>query len=222
MEGCVGFVMIRYLLSCLVVIMGFNSSSSQPYGEVNSYRISKQDEEEIHCLANNVLFEAANESTQGKLAVALVTMNRVKSTRYPDSVCQVVKQKTKNVCQFSWWCVQKNRFASVTGNYPAGYTALYEKTLQIAAYVFLNKSDIIDITKGATHYHAVYVSPKWKGLRKTTKIGRHVFYKEGCEYGCNNAKTNVGYKPRGNDAFISSSDGRDNDAIVEGSDPMDI
>ena len=30
----------------------------------------------------------------------------------------------------------------------------------------------------ATHYHATYVSPKWKhGLEQTVQLGRHVFYR---------------------------------------------
>ena len=39
-----------------------------------------------------------------------------------------------------------------------------------------NKLLFLDITDGATHYHADYVNPQW-GLPKTTQIGRHIFYK---------------------------------------------
>jgi spore germination cell wall hydrolase CwlJ-like protein len=37
-----------------------------------------------------------------------------------------------------------------------------------------------DITNGATHYHAVYVNPKWSTsgeMRRTGKVDSHVFYK---------------------------------------------
>ena len=41
----------------------------------------------------------------GKIAVAFVTLNRVKSAKYPKTICNVVAQKGKNgVCQFSWVC----------------------------------------------------------------------------------------------------------------------
>ena len=46
--------------------------------------------EELECMSKNIYFEAAMESTAGKLAVAQVTMNRVNSSRYPNTVCKVV------------------------------------------------------------------------------------------------------------------------------------
>jgi len=46
--------------------------------------------EELECMSKNIYFEAAMESTAGKLAVAQVTMNRVNSSRYPNTVCQVI------------------------------------------------------------------------------------------------------------------------------------
>ena len=48
--------------------------------------------EELECMSKNIYFEAAMESTAGKLAVAQVTMNRVNSERYPSTVCKVVYQ----------------------------------------------------------------------------------------------------------------------------------
>ena len=46
---------------------------------------------DIHCLAENIYFEARGESTAGKMAVALVTLNRVMDERFPDTICGVVK-----------------------------------------------------------------------------------------------------------------------------------
>ena len=43
------------------------------------------DNKEVMCMAKNIFFEAAVESTAGKLAVAQVTLNRVKSKRYPNN-----------------------------------------------------------------------------------------------------------------------------------------
>ena len=45
---------------------------------------------QVNCMAKNIFFEAAVESTAGKLAVAQVTLNRVNSTWYPNTVCEVV------------------------------------------------------------------------------------------------------------------------------------
>ncbi len=54
--------------------------------------------DEVFCLAQNIYFEASVEHRVGKSAVAHVTLNRVDSPRYPDSVCEVVWQDR----QFSW------------------------------------------------------------------------------------------------------------------------
>ena len=75
------------------------------------------DRQEISCLADNMYWEARNQSTKGLIAVGYVTMNRVADHRYPYTVCEVVEQgpvreswKTKGVyypiknrCQFSWY-----------------------------------------------------------------------------------------------------------------------
>ena len=68
--------------------------------------------DEVLCLAENIYFEARSESAAGRMAVALVTFNRVEHPNFPDTVCGVVKQ-TKyypsgridlHSCQFSWYC----------------------------------------------------------------------------------------------------------------------
>ena len=64
----------------------------------------------LMCMASNIYFEAKNESKLGQLAVAQVVMNRMYDHRYPDTICDVVKQgltyKNGKVvlgkCQFSW------------------------------------------------------------------------------------------------------------------------
>ena len=53
---------------------------------------------EHDCLIDNVIYEAAGESVTGMVAVIEVTMNRVESKRYPDTICGVVYQQE----QFSW------------------------------------------------------------------------------------------------------------------------
>jgi spore germination cell wall hydrolase CwlJ-like protein len=54
---------------------------------------------------------------------------------------------------------------------------LYNEIRDLAVYVVMNYEHIKDVTHGATYYHADYVNPGW-GLPKTTKIGRHIFYKK--------------------------------------------
>ena len=57
---------------------------------------------DLKCLADNVYYEAGNQSERGKMAVAAVTLNRVNSGIFPSDVCSVVHQKSRGVCQFSW------------------------------------------------------------------------------------------------------------------------
>jgi spore germination cell wall hydrolase CwlJ-like protein len=130
--------------------------------------LSKESQKEIDCLALNIYREAGIEETKGMIAVALVTMNRLKTQGFPDTVCKVVKQKTQNVCQFSWVCMSR---------LPRIDEKIYTYSKALATRVFLNHDLIEDFTGGALFYHADYVSPKWKRLQVTTKIGRHIFYK---------------------------------------------
>ena len=133
--------------------------------------------EELECMSKNIYFEAALESTAGKLAVAQVTMNRVNSKQYPNTVCKVVYQgrhyksglPVKDRCQFSWYCDGKLDVPHIG--------AMWRESSEIAVYV-LATPDLIDITDGATHYHADYISsPKWADpLRKTVEIDTHIFY----------------------------------------------
>jgi spore germination cell wall hydrolase CwlJ-like protein len=135
------------------------------------------------CLAKNIYFEAKNQGTAGWAAVASVTLNRVNDTRYPNSICEVVYQgparpswqdpelmiPIRHKCQFSWYCDGKS---DVMRN-----TSKREEIIKFAEYVLSTKFDL-DITDGATHYHADYVYPAWaKTKTKTIEIGDHIFYR---------------------------------------------
>lgn len=118
---------------------------------------------EIHCLALNIYHEARSEPDQGKFAVARVTLNRVLSTRYPDSVCKVVWQRA----QFSW---TRDGRSDRPRELRAWEEALWVAT---AAYDF----NPLNMVGQATHYHAVYVRPFWLAAhRRVNRIGRHIFY----------------------------------------------
>ena len=134
--------------------------------------------EELECMSKNIYFEAAMESTAGKLAVAQVTMNRVRSHHYPNTVCKVITQgrhykngfPVKDRCQFSWYCDGKLDVPPTTGS-------MWRESQEVAKYV-LSTPDLMDITDGATHYHADYISsPRWADpRRKTAEIDTHIFF----------------------------------------------
>jgi len=54
------------------------------------------------CLASNVFFEAGGESKQGKLIVAYVTMERMRSSKYPNSICGVVSHNMERIGSVSY------------------------------------------------------------------------------------------------------------------------
>ena len=138
---------------------------------------------EIECMAKNIYFEAAVESTAGQLAVAQVTMNRVKSRHYPNTVCEVVYEgkhyttskgeqfPVRDRCQFSWYCDGKGDDVKNKGK-------LWDSAQDLARYVLTRRHDLIDITDGATHYHATYIdAPRWAHQkRKHMTIDQHIFY----------------------------------------------
>lgn len=130
--------------------------------------LNVSEKKEIDCLTDNIYYEAGYEPKEGRIAVAVVTLNRVKSDMFDSTVCGVVKQKTKGTCQFTWYC---DGSARRTPNETA-----YIEARKIALYVYFNHSVIEDITRGAIYYHADYVSPGWRHLQQTIKIGRHIFY----------------------------------------------
>lgn len=72
-----------------------------------SYETMKQQfcidvsEKDLDTLMRIVEAEAGGEDRKGKLLVANVVINRVKSRRFPNNVTDVVYQKAKNVTQFS-------------------------------------------------------------------------------------------------------------------------
>ena len=131
------------------------------------------------CMALNIYHEAKNQSMLGQIAVGQVVMNRVEDTRFPDNVCDVVTQAVTykgtdkpvlHKCQFSWYCDgQKDE--------PDFDSKEWWDAKEYASIV-LSGTSMLDVTEGATHYHATYVRPAWaKTKTKTTRIDRHIFYR---------------------------------------------
>ena len=123
---------------------------------------------EVECLAKNIYFEAGSEPRAGKIAVAEVTMNRVKSKQFPRSVCGVVYQKTRGTCQFSWVCKDGKQVRSNTA---------WRESLQIAENILISKKKY-GIIGNAMYFHADYVEPAWAAEKQLiAQIGAHIFYR---------------------------------------------
>jgi N-acetylmuramoyl-L-alanine amidase len=155
---------IALIISITVIAVKQNNDTDL---KIAYTELTKDAKKQIDCLAENIYYEAGWEPPSGQLAVALVTLNRVNDPRFPKDICDVVKQKKQGTCQFSWFCEPPK---------PKNQN-VYIKNLEVALYAYANYERIQDLTQGAIYYHADYVNPRWK-LEKTTKIGRHIFYKD--------------------------------------------
>jgi len=130
--------------------------------------------DDLQCMAENIYYEAANESYAGKIAVGQVVLNRVKAPGFPRTVCAVIWEGSQSIhtgtCQFSWTCAPRNKVNTAS----AGWA----QSLRAAKELLSKKDTVIDITEGALNYHANYVSPLWsKQLRLVAQIDKHLFYR---------------------------------------------
>lgn len=160
------------------------------------FNFSKKD---VDCLARNIYYEAANESEEGKVAVGMVTLNRVQDGRFPKSICGVVNQRTVlsipkkitirpkkfhrkklrtttvwqklTVCQFSWTCmfVPKPRRDERWQQSTEVAQSLLEGRYKSYQKKYAN----------AMYFHAVKVRPRWVyQKKKIAREGGHIFYSE--------------------------------------------
>lgn len=162
----------------------------------------KIDSKEFKCLARNIFFEAGSEPEEGKVAVGLVTLNRVSDGRFRNTVCGVVNQKlsmsipkqqivarTKSfgmvqekhtvwtklsVCQFSWRCMFVRD--------PKSHDDRWLESQRIARELLEDTSSFEPWRakySSALYFHAISIRPKWAHQKKTVnRIGGHIFYSE--------------------------------------------
>jgi spore germination cell wall hydrolase CwlJ-like protein len=149
----------------------FDSLREQQYNKPTVVSLAVR-ERQLDCLALNIYREAGNESFEGKVAVAQVTLNRVVSPEFPEDICGVVYEKnvfvTKTVCQFSWYCDVKARTRPIDQQ-------SYEESYLVAKKVLL-EGFRLDILNDALFYHADYVKPHWPNFKRVVQIGRHIYY----------------------------------------------
>lgn len=126
----------------------------------------------LTCLTTALYHEARGQSRGGQLAVAEVISARRRSKSYPNSFCGVIYQNAtkRNACQFSFACDGKTDLPRDLKTW---------KKLKKLAGDFLAGRASAPSVRGATHYHATYVSPKWRwSMKRLGRIGSHIFYKD--------------------------------------------
>lgn len=121
------------------------------------FSASKVPSFDLDCLTYNIYYEARGESRKGKLAVALVTLNRADKSK---NICKTVFEPY----QFSWTIKPpKTRINK----------AEWRASKEAAIEAYFNRKILGNFK--ATHYHNFTVKPNW-GLRKVAVIGNHIFY----------------------------------------------
>lgn len=137
-----------------------------PISNIVEAKINPSKKETL-CLARNIYYESRGESIHGQIAVANVTINRVKSNKFPNTICKVVYQPN----QFSW-----------TKNYKRPKKinqAAWDESLRIAKLAISGR--LKDNTNKAVFFHSRKIKPSWtnsRKIKKTVRIGQHVFYRK--------------------------------------------
>lgn len=130
---------------------------------------------DYEALAEAIYFEARGEATVGQISVAQNIMHRVNSSRFPNSIEEVVHFKAKRkdngkvVCAYSYYCDGKSdKMTDVKAK---------REAFRIAGMVIRN--EIPDLIEGADHYfNPEVVLPSWaKSMTFIVRIGDHAFYR---------------------------------------------
>ena len=113
------------------------------------------------CAALAVYYEARNQPPEGQRQVVHVIQNRVDHWGFPDTVCEVVKERH----QFSfYWDGKPERPRD-------------KRAWKAAQQAVIDAYDHPYENMGATHYHATYVQPYWSAdFYELGQIGDHIFY----------------------------------------------
>ena len=118
--------------------------------------------QELVCLAENIYHEARGESLQGQIAVAQVTVNRVSSGKFQNTVCKTVYAPS----QFSW---TRNKRKAVKDS------KAWQASLDIARVVLSQSITLPDFQ--ALYFHTKQVRPSWANrLTVVAVINNHIFY----------------------------------------------
>lgn len=121
---------------------------------------------DFFCLYKNIYHEAGVEDIEGKYAVAQVTINRVLSDRFPNTICDVVMQPY----QFSWANDRSVRWERYSG-------PLWDESIRVARDVLFSHARVPSLGE-SLFYHRKDVSPNWSHPRYAIQsVGVHRFYR---------------------------------------------
>lgn len=180
-------LIIRALLA-IVVLMAMhaavrgeslspNKQMPLPY-QMYTGMVDPTKSEAYQCLVKNAYFEARNQSDNALMTITHVVLNRVADDRFGPNPCAVVYagqywvsgHPKRNQCQFSWYCDGRPDDMIDQRTLDHVEVVVYQAVALYAAN--------IDLSSGATHYHAVSVTPYWAHTKtRTTRVDDHIFYR---------------------------------------------
>ena len=133
----------------------------------------KYTKNDLDCLTKNIYYEARGEPIDGQIAVGAVTLNRLKTRQFSNTICGVVHYKKNNHCAFSWTCEEEkpeiNEHKTFAKIYKIAYT-MYNDFKSGRKY---------DYTGGALYFHETSIMVQWEEEKqRILTIGSHTFYKE--------------------------------------------
>jgi len=167
---------MKALLTALVFLVSIFSTQSiantlPSLKEISEASTAPKDSSkaDLYWMAMNIYHEAGNQPLIGKIAVGVVTLNRLKDKRYPKNIRDVVTEPY----QFSWYNTKQ-------ASTPPANNSRWRESYEVAKLLLTKAigSDIIKLLEGATHFHAIDVKPAWVNkVHRVAQIEGHVFYR---------------------------------------------
>jgi len=168
----------RYILAvpllCLVLGLGMSEMRYPISG------IEPEEQDELVLLAQVIFGETEGEPFEGKLAVACVVRNRVKSKKFPDTYKAVLLQKAKDG-KYQFSCLNPGTKRRAILKDVASYkdSLSWQESYTAAILVYHDRHK--DITCGAIAYRTKKSAKKrnefFDSLEVCAVIGNHIFYK---------------------------------------------
>lgn len=166
------------------------------------FKVTSKD---VECLAQNIYYESASEPEEGKVAVGIVTINRVKDPKFSGkTICEIVKTRTVFVTKrevekteviktglFNKEKIITTKHVVATSvpvcqfswvcNYvrkPKLSDERWQESQRVARNLLDGEYEQWQVKYSeARYFHATAVRPSWaKQKRKIERIGGHIFY----------------------------------------------
>lgn len=128
--------------------------------------LSLEFRQEMQCLQEALYHEARGEPFAGQIYVGFVIKNRVASSRFSDTFCEVIKEPW----QFS--------YNHVLGSFEMLDTKA-KKSMESVAYTIMTTTlENQPIPEYVLYYHADDIQPRWDYTKiyEYASVGNHVFY----------------------------------------------